>query len=232
MLRLGPYGDAFGARPDGLTLRAAQGRTARHRPRPAAAPAARGAAHPVGPDRTGARAADRRRAPGCGTRCGPRRRRVRPDRPPASALQQQLDAQRARAGRRHQPLHAADPSRRRRRTRHRPTPPWIKGPGGEVVAPVEMTDGHPAAASCRCRTAGVTTAAAPGWASRPTQPGVNVNQLNDGRCSTRCRAPPFSTDSPSSRPGVSHRTGRRPGNAKTIGASLDGPRQVRPGGQG
>ena len=27
MLRLGPYGDAFGAKPDGLTLRTAQGRT-------------------------------------------------------------------------------------------------------------------------------------------------------------------------------------------------------------
>ena len=48
MLRLGPYGDAFGANPDGLTLAAAQGRAARHRPRSAAAAAARGAPNPTG----------------------------------------------------------------------------------------------------------------------------------------------------------------------------------------
>ena len=45
MLRTGPYGDGFGADPDGLSLDGPRGQPARHRPRPARAPPARGAAH-------------------------------------------------------------------------------------------------------------------------------------------------------------------------------------------
>jgi hypothetical protein len=44
-LRSGPYGDQFGAKPDGLTLDARRRRAARHRPRRARAAHPRGAAH-------------------------------------------------------------------------------------------------------------------------------------------------------------------------------------------
>ena len=50
-LRCGPYGDAFGARPGGLTLAVARGDAARDRPRPARATAARRAAHAERDDR-------------------------------------------------------------------------------------------------------------------------------------------------------------------------------------
>ncbi len=88
----------------------AQGGTARHRPRPAAAPASRSAPNTKRPNRTRARAVDRRRraAPRC---AGPRHRPVCPDRPTSPALQQQLDAQRPRIGGRHEPMHAADAPR-------------------------------------------------------------------------------------------------------------------------
>jgi anaerobic selenocysteine-containing dehydrogenase len=45
LVRVGPYGDGFGARADGLTLGRAARRAARARPRPAGAAAARRAAH-------------------------------------------------------------------------------------------------------------------------------------------------------------------------------------------
>ncbi len=68
MLRLGAYGDAFGARPGGLTLQRLRDVPARHRPRPAATAAARGAAHPVGQGRARAAGAGRRRRRGCAPR--------------------------------------------------------------------------------------------------------------------------------------------------------------------
>ena len=110
MLRLGPYGDAFGDEARWPDPGTAQGGTARHRPRPAAAPASRSAPNTKRPNRTRARAVDRRRraAPRC---AGPRHRPVCPDRPTSPALQQQLDAQRPRIGRRHEPMHAADAPR-------------------------------------------------------------------------------------------------------------------------
>ena len=96
--------------------RTAQGRTARYRPRPAAATAAASAPNTKRPNRTRTRTVGRR----CGAAprlARKRRRQVRPDRPTSPALQQQLDAQCARAGRWHEPVHAADASRRRRRPR-------------------------------------------------------------------------------------------------------------------
>ena len=45
MLRVGPYGDGFGAEPDGLTLDVLEAQPARGRPRPAPRARARGAAH-------------------------------------------------------------------------------------------------------------------------------------------------------------------------------------------
>ena len=159
MLRLGPYGDAFGARPDGLTLRAAQGRA---RTASTSVRCSRGCPrcceHQAG-NRARARAAGRRRrAAARGARPG--RRRLRADRPAAPALQQQLDAQRACAGRRHEPVHPADPPRRRRRPRPRRTPRWSRGPAASWWYPSSVPTACDAA-WCRCRTAGGTTAAAP-----------------------------------------------------------------------
>ena len=64
MLRVGPYGDGFGAEPEGLTLDVLEEQPARRRPRPASRARARGAAHAVRQDRAGARGdRGRRRSP-------------------------------------------------------------------------------------------------------------------------------------------------------------------------
>ena len=168
MLRLGPYGDAFGAKPDGLTLERLK--NAPHgidfgplRPRVPEV-----LRTPSGQDRARARRGRRRRGAVTGFP-RPQRRGLRADRPPPPALQQQLDAQSAGAGRRHQPLHAADPPRRRRRPRaHR-----HRASSRDPAANFWRRSRPPtpsAAASFPCRTVGVTTAAAPGWASPPASP--------------------------------------------------------------
>ena len=116
MLRLGPYGDAFGANPDGLTLERLKNTPHGIDFGPLQPRAARGVAHPIRQDRARARRSGGRR--GAATRLldkrRTRRRWLRADRSSPPALQQQLDAQSARPRRRHQPLHAADPPRRRR----------------------------------------------------------------------------------------------------------------------
>ncbi len=95
MLRLGPYGDAFGAKPDGLTLE-------RLKANPHGIDL--GPLRPRLPEilRTPSRAnrtrtgADRRRCGAAARGAGPHGGRVPADRPPPSAVQQQLDAQPAR----------------------------------------------------------------------------------------------------------------------------------------
>ena len=122
MLRLGPYGDAFGAKPDGLTLerlKAAPHGIDLGPLRPRLPEVLR---TPTGRIELAPEPLDRRRGTAAGQSSARRRGRVRAHRPAPSALQQQLDAQRACAGRGHEPVHAADPSRRRGRTgprRHR-----------------------------------------------------------------------------------------------------------------
>ena len=175
MLRLGPFGDAFGAKPDGLTPAATQGQTARRRPGSADAADPGDPPNPLGHSRIGAGADPRRPSRGCrvpGAATG----RFPADRPTSSAVQQQLDAQPARAGRRHQPLHAADPPRRRRpagRHRHR---------GGHRSRRQTRSAGgdhrrDPARVWCRCRTAGATPRRERGW---------RWPRLSPGSTSTAC----------------------------------------------
>ncbi|MGJ3559149.1 molybdopterin dinucleotide binding domain-containing protein [Streptomyces sp. INA 01156] len=140
MLRLGPYGDGFGAEPDGLTLN----KLLAHPHGIDLGPLRPPSAAPEDPQRPGGAAAgtDRRRPAPAARR--PRRtpRRVRPRRPPPPALQQQLDAQPARPHRRLQPVHFADPPRRRRTPRYpRRRAGTGQGRRGEVTAPAEVTDG-------------------------------------------------------------------------------------------
>ncbi len=112
-IRLGPWGDDLGARPGGLTLdevrrhpeRAAAGRAGRRPPR-------RRGLHTLGHSRTGSSTPSRRRAevartsPATGRGNGAHQ-------PAASALQQLVDAQRARADAGQGPLHSAHSSGRR-----------------------------------------------------------------------------------------------------------------------
>ena len=93
MLRVGPYGDGFGAEPDGLTLDVLEAKPARRRPRPAPRARARGAAHAVGADRAGARADRRRRRAPPGSARARAERRPGADRPAPAALEQLVDAQ-------------------------------------------------------------------------------------------------------------------------------------------
>ena len=75
MLRTGPYGDGFGADPDGLTLDELLGQPPRHRPRAARAPAARGAAHADAARSSWRPSRSSPTSPGCGPRStAPRRR--------------------------------------------------------------------------------------------------------------------------------------------------------------
>ena len=117
----GPYGDAFGEDPDGPDARRAREQPARHRPRPARAAAAGGAAHAVRQGRAGAEpivadvAAAARRARARAER------RDGADRPPPAALEQLVDAQPAPARQGQGPLHAARPPGRRGAARARAT---------------------------------------------------------------------------------------------------------------
>ncbi len=110
MLRLGPYGDGFGARPDGLSL-------ARLLDRPHGIDLGPLRPRLPQPLKTRSGKVELLPEPIAGDlprlRPGPARapRRPAPGRPPPSALQQQLDAQRARPHRRQQPLHRAHPPR-------------------------------------------------------------------------------------------------------------------------
>ncbi len=116
MLRLGPYGDAFGAKPDGLTL--AKLRAAPHgidfgplKPRLLQALRTRSGTVELAPAPIVADV-DRLRA-SLGSRC----RQLRAHRSPPPTLEQQLDAQPAGARRRLQPVHAARAPRRCGRSR-------------------------------------------------------------------------------------------------------------------
>ena len=142
MLRTGPYGDGFGAKPDGLTLGGARGPPARHRPRPARAAHPRGAAHAVGQDRARARPRSSPTSRACAAALDARQRAPRARRPPPPALQQLVDAQPRRPGEGQGPLHAAGPPRRRRPPRPRATarPRAVASRVGAVEAPVEVTD--------------------------------------------------------------------------------------------
>ncbi len=178
MLRLGPYGDAFGAKPDGLTLKRLK--AAPHgidfgplQPRLPEVLRTPSGKVELAPEQLVADVARLRAA------LDRRRRRLRPDRPPAPAVEQQLDAQPARAGGRHEPLHAADPPRRRGRTRRHGHARTSRARAANWRRPSRSPTPSGAAWS-RCRTAGVTTAAAPKQSVAAGQPGVNVNQLNDG----------------------------------------------------
>ena len=114
LLRCGPYGDGFGARPDGLDARRARGGAARHRPRPARAAPAGDAAHAERADRARPGADRRRRRPPARRARAPaRRRRARARRTPPAALEQLVDAQPRAAGQRPGALHAARAPRRR-----------------------------------------------------------------------------------------------------------------------
>ena len=121
MLRVGPFGDGFGADPDGLTLDKLRGESAR---RSTSVRCGRGCRRRCGRPsgkielapaeivadvprlRGGARGAGGQRPHG-------------PDRAPPAALEQLLDAQPAGPGQGQGPLHDADPSRRRRAARPR-----------------------------------------------------------------------------------------------------------------
>ena len=121
MLRTGPFGDGFGADPDGVTLAALE-----------AAPhgidlGAAAAAHPRGAAHARAGRSSWRRALVAGDVPRLRARlddgagggRARPHRPPPAALEQLVDAQPAEARQRAGALHGARPPARRRAPRPR-----------------------------------------------------------------------------------------------------------------
>ena len=128
MLRVGPYGDGFGAEPEGLTLDVLESSPhgvdlGPHRervPEVLRTPSGRIELAPGG-DR------GRRRAParGSGARA---QRRPGADRPAPAALEQLVDAQPAGAREGQGPLHAARPPRRRRAAR-----PRGRRPGGDQL---------------------------------------------------------------------------------------------------
>ena len=141
MLRLGPYGDGFGANPDGLTLQATQGRPARRRLRAAASAPGRGAAHPVGQGRTRAGACWSPTPPGCARRC--RRTRVadgyvligRRHLRSNNSWMHNLPALAGGTNRCTLQIHPDDAAELGLTDDAR-----VKGPGGELVVPVELTD--------------------------------------------------------------------------------------------
>ena len=167
MLRLGPYGDAFGARPDGLTLE-----------RLKAAP------HGIDLGPLAPRVPEVLRTPSGRIELAPE-----PLVADATRLRESLgrDADRfVLIGRRHlrsnnswmHNVPALAGGTNRCTLQMHPDDvaelgladtAKIKGPGGEVLAPIEPMPGM-RRGWCRCRTDGVTTATARGWVSLPASP--------------------------------------------------------------
>ena len=144
MLRTGPYGDGFGADPDGPHPRRAARQPARHRPRRRSSPACpRCCARPSGMIELAPEPllADLR-PPARPRSTAGRGRPVRARRPPPPALEQLVDAQRRGAGEGQAPLHPARPPRRRRRASASPTAttPVVTSRVGDGDVPVEVTD--------------------------------------------------------------------------------------------
>ncbi len=143
LLRTGPYGDGFGADPDGLTLDVLERSPHGDRPRAArAADARRCCAR-----RPGRSSWRRRRSSATWTGCAPRSARernggLRADRPPPAPLEQLVDAQPARAREGQGALHAPHPPGRRRAARAGATAAArvVRSAPGSIEAPVEVTD--------------------------------------------------------------------------------------------
>ena len=141
MLRVGPFGDGFGADPDGLTLEKLEANPhgldfGAMRPRIPEVLRTPSGKIELAPREI---VAD---VPRLEAELGaPRQRRDGPDRPPPAALQQLLDAQPAGAGQGQGPLHGPGQPGRRRAPRPRRRRPRAGRLGvGELVAPVEVTD--------------------------------------------------------------------------------------------
>ena len=142
LLRCGPYGDGFGARPDGLTLAALEAAPHGIDLGPLEPRLPDAAAHAERPDRARAGAdRRRRRAPARGARARARRRRDRARRPPPAALEQLLDAQPRAARQRPGALHAARAPRDAERLGLADgEPARVSNRAGAIEAPVEVTD--------------------------------------------------------------------------------------------
>ena len=123
LLRTGPYGDAFGDDPDGLTLARLEESPHGIDLGPLTAAPARGAAHRLWQGRAGPGRAGGRRAPaGRGARA--QGRRPRAGGPPPAALQQLVDAQPEPAGEGQGPLHGPRASHPTPSGWAWPTAPW------------------------------------------------------------------------------------------------------------
>ena len=158
MLRVGPYGDGFGAEPEGLTLDVLERNPhgvdlGPHRERVPEVLRTPSGRIELAPE---AIVADVERLQGALAR--ELQRRPGADRPAPAALEQLVDAQPAGAREGQGPLHAARAPRRRRAARPRGRRPR----GGQLGGGSDRGAGrgdrrHHARASCRSRTAGATT---------------------------------------------------------------------------
>ncbi len=117
LLRTGPYGDGFGADPEGLTLDVLEQNPHGLDLGPAGAADAGGAAHAVRQGRAGAGGDRRRHGPAARRARARAERRHGADRPPPAPLEQLVDAQPARAREGQGELHAPHPPGRRRAAR-------------------------------------------------------------------------------------------------------------------
>ena len=178
MLRLGAYGDAFGANPDGLTLQRLK--AAPHGidlgPLQPRLPA--GAANPNGANRTRTRAAGRRgraaagmpsAAPPTGS-CSSAGRHLRSN----NSWMHNLPALAGGTNRCTLQIHPDDAAEL-----GLTDTAVVKGPGGELLAPVEVTPGMRRGVVSLPHGWGHDRGGT-GQGVAAGQPGVNVNQLNDG----------------------------------------------------
>lgn len=196
MLRLGPYGDGFGVRPDGLSLTKLLahlhgidlGPLGSRLPQPLKTRSGRVELlpQPIADDLPRLREALRHRADGTVL--------IGHAAPP---LQQQLDAQRPRAHRRHQPLHPAHPSRGRRAARPDGRRPGAdqgrRGRGGHRGGTHRRRTprrGQPAA------RLGSRPSREPASATPPRTPASTSTSSSTAACSTRSRATRSSTAYP------------------------------------
>ncbi len=140
-LRTGPFGDRYGEVPDGINLDKVKAEPHGIDLGPKVPRLADVLQTPHGQGRAGAAIHHRRPTP-AGRAARPTGRGPRAHQPPAPALEQLVDAQRARAGEGQGPVHAARAPDRRGAVRHRATaagPRSRPRPGRSVVA-VEVTD--------------------------------------------------------------------------------------------
>ena len=179
MLRLGPFGDGFGAKPDGLTLQRLKDAPHGVDLGPLRRAHSRGSSNPLGHSRIGARSSILADVPRLHASLGARvdgflligRRHLRSN----NSWMHNVPALSGGTNRCTLQIHPDDAARL-----GFDEIALVTGPGGKLEVPIEITDAIRPRRGVAAARLGSRPSRAPGMRVAAEHPGVNVNSLNDG----------------------------------------------------